>query len=692
MSASSRPPLSVEDLWVLPRVGLPALSPDGTRIVVPVTRYDLAEGEGRSRLWLLPANTTLAGTGGSSDCARALTEEGYSSRQPAWSPEGDRLLFLRKPGTDSGEFANQEQLHLMSVDGGESERLTDMPLGVSDPRWFPDGRRVAFLARVLHEAPTPKGSAKRLEEIAENPVRARVTENRLYRYWDHWLDDDRCHHIFLLDLDDGELVDLTPDSRRWFDLMDPTGQYDIAPDGCEIAFSACSSKPPHDPIRWGVFTVKLPERGASSKIARPRELGKRYAGGAERPRYSPDGRWLLYGMRRESDFYADRVRLVARNRQDKRDRVLTEEWDRSASGWCFDGMGRVLMLAEETGRSALFSFDFDSAMAIGKAEPRELCRGGSFNGLVTANERIVVNHSSLREAPELISLSVDGKTRKSLTGFTQPLLSRRSLGKVEDRDFAGAGGKPVQMFLVRPPGGTGHERMPLLHLIHGGPHGNFGDQWHWRWNAQVFAAGSGALCACVNFHGSTGWGQKFASSILGRWGEQPYLDIMAATDLLIDEDLVDPQRMAAAGGSYGGYLIAWLAAKTRRFSCLVDHAGVNDLQAQYASDWTQGRSRAMGGEPWDKLEGLDRYNPMRKASGFGTPLLVLHGEQDYRVPYSQGLAIYNVYKAMGLPAKLVVYPDENHWILKPANSIHWYGEILNWLDRWLVPHGEENES
>jgi dipeptidyl aminopeptidase/acylaminoacyl peptidase len=692
MSVSSLPPLSSEDLWAMPRVGAPALSPDGARFVVPVTRYDMAEGEGRSRLWLIGAGASKAGDGGKRDSARALTEEGYSSRAPVWSPEGERLLFLRKPGTDAGEHANQEQLHLMDMAGREVERLTDMPLGVADPRWFPDGRRIAFIARVLHEAPTPEGSAQLLGELTESPLRVRVTENRLYRYWDHWLDEDRCHHIFVLDLDSGELVDLTPDSRRWFDLMDPTGQYDIAPDGLEIAYSACASAPPHDPIRWGVFTVKLPARGASGKIGKPQELGKRYAGGALRPRYSPDGKCLLYGMRREPDFYADRLRLVARNRESKRDLVLTEGWDRSATGWCFDNDGQVLMLAEESGRSALFAFDFEKALANRQAEPRELCRGGSFASLVTANGRVLLNHSSLTEAPEVMQVLKEGKLLKRVTGFTLPIISHRRIGKVEDRLFAGASNKPVQMFLVRPPGRATHEKKPLLHLIHGGPHGNFGDQWHWRWNAQVFAAGSGAICACVNFHGSTGWGQNFAASILGRWGEQPYEDIMAATDLLIEEELVDPERMAAAGGSYGGYLIAWLAARTRRFACLVDHAGVNDLQAQYASDWTQGRRRSLGGEPWDNLEGLDRYNPMRQASGFGTPLLVLHGEQDYRVPYSQGLAIYNVYKAMGLPARLVVYPDENHWILKPANSVHWYGEILAWLDRWLTPPTEESEE
>jgi dipeptidyl aminopeptidase/acylaminoacyl peptidase len=239
------------------------------------------------------------------------------------------------------------------------------------------------------------------------------------------------------------------------------------------------------------------------------------------------------------------------------------------------------------------------------------------------------------------------------------------------------------MYLVHPPASAGAASPPpLVHLVHGGPHGVFGDQWHWRWNAQLVAA-SGYLVAMVNFHGSTGWGQEFTASILGRWGDQPYTDILAATDYLIDGGRVAPDRMAVTGGSYGGYLVTWIVSQTARFSCAINHAGVCDFQAQFASDMTQGRRRSMGGELWDDLAGMDRYNPLRQAAGFRTPMLVIHGENDHRVPYTQGLQVYNVYKAMGLPARLVVFPDENHWILKPRNSRLWYGEFLGWLERWL---------
>ena len=219
-------------------------------------------------------------------------------------------------------------------------------------------------------------------------------------------------------------------------------------------------------------------------------------------------------------------------------------------------------------------------------------------------------------------------------------------------------------------------------MIHGGPHGISADGFHFRWNAQLFAA-PGYVVSLVNFQGSTSWGQDFAQRIQGAWGERPFDDVMRATDVLIASGLVDEKRMAAAGGSYGGYLAAWIEGHTDRFRCIVNHAGVYDLLSQYASDVTQGRAQSMGGEPWKGLEAIERWSPARFAQGFTTPMLVIHGERDYRVPVTQGLECYGVLKAKGVPARLVCFPDENHWILKPANSLLWYREVLGWLERWL---------
>jgi dipeptidyl aminopeptidase/acylaminoacyl peptidase len=691
----TRHPITVEDLWALPRVGTPAPAPDGAFVVVPVTTYDMETNEGATRLWRVP-------TGGGD--ARVLTTADVSSAHPAVSPDGTRLAFTRRPGgkaapkgkpTKTGQvrFPDQPQLYVMALDGGEPERLTDLPLGVTGPRWFADGRRLAFLAPVYRDAPAVDATAERLAAREEDPVKARVTEDRVYRYWDHWLTDGLVQHVFAIDLETRRMMDLTPTLAGWMPFMEQSGHYAIAPDGREIALTAQRSEPPYDPLVWGVFTAAVPEAiGADAVAGELLLLTADHPAHAFRPLYSPDGRWLVYGIQRELDFYADRQRIVAYDRLGHAHTVLTEDWDvMNASEWAFgDDPAVVFFTAETAGRNALFCLDVPSATAdAARRTPRELVRGGWFGEVRPAGGRLFATREALDRPPEVVSVALDGSDLRYHTDFTGPGLAGLALGTVGELTFTGAEGDTVQMFLVYPPdvpevapGATDPPKLPLVHLVHGGPHGVFGDQWHWRWNAQALAA-PGHLVAMVNFHGSTGWGQAFAASILGRWGDQPFADIMAATDTLIDRGLVDPARMAATGGSYGGYLVSWIAGHTDRFACLVNHAGVSDFQTQYASDVTQGRARSMGGELWDRIDGLDRYNPIRHAAGFRSPMLVVHGEQDYRVPYDQGIAIYNVYQAMHLPARLVCYPDENHWILKPRNSRLWYSEVLGWLDRWL---------
>ena len=697
-----RRPITVEDLWAIPRVGSPVPSSDGAFAVVPVTTYSMETNEGATRLWLVPA-------GG--EPPRALTSTDSSSSQPAVSPDGARIAFVRKPGgaKPAGKgrrgpsFPDQPQIYVLPVGGGEPERMTDLPLGVADPRWFPDGRRLAFLAPVRTSAPTIEGTTEFVKSAETEPAKPFVTEDRVYRFWDRWLTDGKVHHLVVLDTVSRELVDLTPSLTRWFPLMDPSDHYRIAPDGREIAFSACRSDPPFDPVVWGVWTVRVPESiAAGAALVPPSLVTSDHPADAERPIYSPDGRYLVYGIQREIDFYGDKTRLVALDRSSGRHTVLTEAWDRSAQGWSFGDDSRTVFLMTETeGRSAILSLDLEAALADpDRNPPRELVRGGTFTPPMPAGGRIFTTLQSLAEPPEAVSYSADGTGFRRLTQFTAPEARSQGdghqagidLGRTEETVFGGAGGRAVQMFLVHPPESAAaptRGARPLVQVIHGGPHAASADQWHWRWNAQLFAA-PGYLVAMVNFHGSTGWGQEFTASILGRWGDQPYQDVMAATDVLIERGLADPARMAAAGGSYGGYLASWIASQTDRFACIVNHAGVCDLQTQFGSDISQGRRRAIGGSPWENADAMDRWNPMRHARGFRSPMLVIHGERDYRVPYIQGLEIYNVYKAMKLPARLVCYTDENHWVLKPANGRHWYGEVHAWLARWLGRGAEKS--
>lgn len=651
---------SAEDLWEVRRPGAPAVSPDGSVIVLPVADTDLSANEMRTALY----RVDLAG----GVSPYPLTAKDVSSSQPSLSPDGKRVAFVRK------EPGGQGQLAVIHLEGGEAEVLTDFPMGITDPKWFPDGKRIAFLGWVFADAPTLEGSRERMKCQEDDPVDAHVTENRVYRYWDTWLTDGKVPHLFVLDVNTRELTDLIPDSRRWFDFMDPAGQYDISPDGTEIVFSADRSTPPHSPMNWDVFVV--PTDGGET-----RNLTTDNPADDVRPRYSPDGRLIVYGMRRMLDFYADRVRLVAYDRESGEHRVLTEEWDRSASGWEFrPDRSEIVFTAENEGRVAVY---------VMRTEPFGLAMlraGGAYNGLSPlADGRVLAVKSTISRPPELVSISPDGN-ESQVTRLNDDLFAGIELGEVQEIFYQGSEGNDIQAYLVLPPGFDASRKWPLVEVLHGGPHGITGDQFHFRWNLQLIAS-PGYVVVAPNFHGSTSWGQEFAACIHGGWGDKPYRDAMAAVDAVLDRGYVDEQRMAAVGASYGGYLVTWIASQTDRFACIVNHAGVADT-ASYGSDVTYGRGRAMGGTIWDGIEAIDRMNPMRFAKGFETPMLVTHGGRDYRVPDDHAFTLYNVLQAKGVPARLVYFPGENHWVLKPRNSLFWHSEFHGWLARWLSKTAE----
>jgi dipeptidyl aminopeptidase/acylaminoacyl peptidase len=320
------------------------------------------------------------------------------------------------------------------------------------------------------------------------------------------------------------------------------------------------------------------------------------------------------------------------------------------------------------------------------SSPERVVRGGTMSGLRVAAGHAWMAHDTLSLPPEAARVDLAGGALERLTHFTDERMSRLALGRVEERVVPGAAGDPLHVGIVYPPAfdPAAGRRWPLVHCIHGGPYGVQGDHWHWRWNVQTFAAG-GYVVAMVNFHGSSSFGARFAKSILGDWGGKAAEDILLVTDVLAQDPAVDPTRMAITGGSFGGYMTAWLATQTQRFRCAIAHAAVYDLASLYAADVTQGLSREVG-EPWtpEGLAGMSRFDPARHAAGFATPMLIVHGEKDYRVPATQALELYGVLRAKGVPARLVHYPDENHWILKPRNSLHWYGEFLGWLGRHLA--------
>ena len=657
LAAAERKPLTAEELWTLQRVGNPVVSPDGKTAAYTVNVYDMEADRGNADIWISPV------AGGP---ARRMTTNKASDSSPAWSPDGKRMAFVSKREDDKAA-----QIYVIPLDGGEPERLTDMPLSVSNPKWFPDGSRVAFVSALIAGAETPEATKKAVEAREKSKVKARVSENRLYRYWDHWLTDGEYPRVFAVDVATKKVTDLLPGSKRILGLEEGAGSFDISPDGAAIVFEANSAPEPYHVWNTDIFLV--PVSGGE-----PKNLTAGNPAEDKNPVFSPDGKSLAYGLEKKADGWPDQTRLAVLDLASGRTRVLTEDFDHSAGGWSWtaDG-GTIVFQAEARGRGNLY------AVSAGGGAPREIFHGGSVAGArLTRDGQVVFATSTLSRPAEIAVAGLDGKGLRYVTSFNDAAIAKLDLGPVEEMTFAGAGGETVQMFVLFPPGFDAKKKYPLVQLIHGGPVGIFGDTFGYRWNPHVFAS-PGYIVAMVNFHGSSSFGHAWIESILGAHPDKPFADVMKATDFLITKGYVDSNRMAAAGGSYGGFLVDWIEGHTDRFKALVSHAGVYDLLGQSASDATYGRHHSYGGYPYTNLENIEKWSPNRFAANFRTPMLVIHGERDFRVPVTQGLELYGVLSAKGVPARLVYYPDEHHWILKGQNSKHWYGEVLAWLGKYL---------
>ncbi|HEX5718856.1 MAG TPA: S9 family peptidase [Thermoanaerobaculia bacterium] len=655
-AASAKRPMTPEDLWAMERAGAPALSPDGKQVVFTINRISVEENKGDSDLWLVPAD----------GCAppRRLTWNPGADGGPAWSPDGQRLAFVSKRGEAP------PQLYVMTLDGGEAQPVTKLPVAVQGPKWFPDGKRIGFVASTW---PDLNGDwpavQKRLDENKADKIQAKIADTRLLRFWDEYRTDGRFHHVFSVDLATSEVKDLTPGLARTMDFLSPEEGWDLSPEGDEIAYGVNNTEPPYHTINFDVFIQKIGSE--------PRNVTEDNPAHDMVPRYSPDGRWIVYGRNRRPDIDPDFGRLARYDRRSGETRILAEDWDTQADSWTFTPDGKTLVFhAQEKGRVHIYSLPVEGGA------PKLLAKGGTTGGVDVAGGRIVFTRQSLLAPANVFVSDLAGGEPRSLTTLNAERLAEIDFGTVGEATFEGAGGDPVHMHLVFPPGFDPKRKWPLVHMIHGGPHGASLDDFHYRWNGALFAS-RGYVVSMVNFHGSTGYGQAFAESILGNHADKPFEDMMKATDWLIAQGYVDEKRMAAAGGSYGGYLVAWLLGHTNRFAALVNHAGVYDLMGQFASDDAYGRPNNYGSAPWIDPARIDLYSPSRYAKNFKTPTLILHGEKDYRVPVTQGINLYGVLQGKGVPARIVIFPDENHWVLKPQSALLWWKEVFGWLGKYL---------
>ena len=648
--------LSAERMWALQRLEAPAISPDGRLAAVAVTRYDLAQSKGATDLWLVSLPD------GSS---RQLTSDAAADTQPVFSPDGRSIAFLSRRGDD--EVA---QVYVMAVDGGEARRVTSLPTGADLPKWFPDGRRIAFVSTVWNDLVRWDDQAKRLQERGASKVSARVWDSAPIAHWDHFL-DDREPHLFAIGVDGGEPQAITRGSGFSLPRTEAdTFSYDISPDGLEIALVANTDR---SGVSRNLDVIALPACGCKPA----KNLTQGNAADDDDPRYSPDGRHIAFSQRRIPGFYADRARLMLHERASGRTRALTETWDRSVTepAW-IPGRPELLASIDDAGTVRIYRFGLDGSA------PRAVTGASSFGALRAGRAAMVAIRQSFSEPPTLVRLDGRSGQATALTHFNDALLNGTALGEVRNVTYPGAGGADIQMWVVYPPGFDASKKYPVFMLLHGGPHNAMTDGMQWRWNAQVFASW-GYIVTWHNFHGSSGFGQAFTDSINPDWATRPYEDTIAAARWLAAQPYVDGNRMAAGGGSYGGYLATTLLGREHPFKTLVAHAAVYDLYAQIAADY--GAEKPRFGYFWERSEEFARISPHLSAQNFRTPTLVIHGQLDMRVPVNHGIELFNILQSRGVPSRLVYFPDENHWVLKPQNSLFWYRTVREWLAKYVAP-------
>ncbi len=665
--AAEKRPLTVEDLWKVKRVGPPSMAPDGKWCAVEVTTFDMDKDDSTSDIWLLATDGKTQ---------KQLTNHPGKSSTPKWSPDGKQIAFTSKRGSDE-----HTQIYVISPEGGEAKRVSNLPFAPSALKWSGDSKTVYCIAWTWPDTPDDESYKKKDKALKENKVKAYVIDEAVYRYWDKWVADGKRPMVFAVDVALGKHTNLLAGAGKHLPPYEPSANdYDVSPDGKELCFVAENVKEVGLDANHDLFTLALERdaHGSQPVGVAPKCITEDNAAHDTSPAYSPDGKHIAFLRQTIKFFYADRTRLMARDRESNVNRELAPNFDRSCANpvWLPDGK-RIAVEIEDSG---LINIGFGN-----------LAGGKLFIPKENASERAISFAKDTRMGVYLrtsfdlpAAVFVHGPNMKPLQieHFNDDLVSQWKLGKTDSVTIKGADDRDVQMFVTYPPDFDPKKKWPLVQMVHGGPHNGVVSDFHFRWNAQLWAA-QGWVVAQVNFHGSTGFGQDFTDSITGDYGTKPLTDVMKATDWLEKQPWIDKERMAAAGASYGGYMMAYMNGHTDRFKAMVCHAGVFNYATQMASDLVRSRKRALGGFPWEDYAKSDKQSANRYAQNFKTPTLVIHGEKDFRVPVTHGFEYFNTLKMKGVPARLIYFPDENHWILKPQNSRLWHKEVFAWIEKYI---------
>ncbi len=660
LAESSSHPFSVHDLLAMNRISDAQVSPEGESIVFVVRKTDLEANRGRTDLWLISTD----GTG-----LRQLTTHCESDSSPRWAPDSRTIFFVSSRSGSS-------QVWSIQIDGGEATQVTDELLDVGNLVLSPDGKFVAFTMEVFPDCQTVEATKEKLKEIESRQTTGLVYEQLMVRHWDHWRDGRRSH-LFVKPVAGGQTVDV----MKGMDADTPSipfggpDEITFAQDSCGVVFS---SRDVGREEAWST-DFDLYYAPVDGSVA-PKCLTEQNEAWDTSPAFSPDGKTLAYLAMSRPRYESDQFDIVLMDWPSGSRRVLTSQWDRSPSSLTFSANGKTIYTtAGNIGQRSLFAID------VASGDVKTVVREGRVTSIGLAGNRIIYGYCTMKSPVELFSVRTNGSDVKQLTDINAEQVAAARMGDYEQFSFAGWNNETVYAYVVKPVDFDPTKKYPIAFLIHGGPQGSFGNTFHYRWNPQTYA-GAGYAAVMVDFHGSTGYGQAFCDSIRGDWGGKPLVDLQKGLAAAVDRyPWLDGERVGALGASFGGYMINWIAGNwPDRFRCLINHDGnLDERTAYYNTDELWFPEWDHMGTPWDHPENYDKHNPANYVKNWKTPMLVIHGAQDYRVVDTQGLGTFNALQRRGIPSKLLYFPDEDHWVLKAHNSIQWHETVIDWLDQWV---------